>query len=81
MKNQRLSFTNFLLVILYLFAKVTNHGRPQEGGETGICTVSAKYLSRITSYLKTIKNSSPQLFSAQRRELFTQICKAVTFTY
>jgi len=29
MRNQRLSFTNFLLVILHLFAKVTNHGRPQ----------------------------------------------------
>jgi len=29
MKNQRLSFTNFLFVVLYLFAKVTNHGRPQ----------------------------------------------------
>jgi len=36
MKNQRLSFTNFLLVILYLFAKV-KHGRPRGGGETGIC--------------------------------------------
>ena len=34
-----------------------------------------------TSYLRTIKNSCPQLFNAQRRELFTQICKAVTFTY
>jgi len=33
------------------------------------------------SYLRTTKNSSPQLFSAQHRELFTQICKAVTFTY
>ena len=44
MKNERFSFTNFLLVILYLFAKVTNDGRPQGGGETGICTVSAKYL-------------------------------------
>jgi len=38
MKNQRLSFTHFLLVIVYLFAKVTNHGRPQEGGKTGICS-------------------------------------------
>jgi len=47
MKIQRLSFTNFLLVILYLFAKVTNHGHPQGGGETGICTESAKYLSCI----------------------------------
>jgi len=36
MKNQGLSFTNFLLVILHLFAKVTNYGRPQEEGETGI---------------------------------------------
>jgi len=33
MKNQRLSFTNFLLVILYLFAKV-KHGRPR-GGRNG----------------------------------------------
>jgi len=37
MTNQRLSYTNFLLVILYLFAKVTNHGRPEGAGETGIC--------------------------------------------
>jgi len=29
MTNQRLGFTNFLLVILHLFAKVSNHGRPQ----------------------------------------------------
>jgi len=36
MKNQGLSFTNFLLVILHLFAKVTNYGRRQEEGETGI---------------------------------------------
>jgi len=35
MKNQRLNFTNFLLVILYLFAKVTNHGRPQGMGQNG----------------------------------------------
>jgi len=38
MKNQRLSFTNFLLVILYLFEKVTNRGHPQGGGKIGICS-------------------------------------------
>jgi len=36
MRNQQLNITNFLLVILYLFAKVTNHGRPQGGAKPAI---------------------------------------------
>ena len=47
-----LSFTKFLLVILYLFAKVTNHGRPQGvrriGHLHGKCKIFVLHLNVIS---------------------------------